>query len=91
MAKNAITVTVGTTEVVIDQHDLSVALDCYVVVASILNTADVWVNLDPAGTTTTAASDNHVPIRPGEPVDFDFVPLKMISTVAGQTVTVGKY
>ena len=91
MAKNAITKTVGVTEVTFTSADITVPQDQYWVHCPDTNAVDVWVNLDPAGTTTAVSGDNHTFVRPGESVPFDFLPLKMIASSASQSATVGRY
>lgn len=92
MAKNAITKTVGTSEVTVEHEtDLTVRLDSYWVHCPDTNSVDVWVNLDPIGTVTAVGGDNHTFVRPGESVPFDTLPLKFIASAASQSVTVAQY
>ena len=91
VAKNGITKTVGTSEVTfLYGTDITVLCDEYWVHCPDTNSVDVWVNMDPAGTTTAVGGDNHTFVRPGESVPFPELPLKVIASAASQSVTVAK-
>lgn len=90
MARQAKTFTVGTSEVLVTDSDITVLQDQYYVVVDDAATSPVWVNMAVGYQATGVAQDEHVPVRPGEAVPFNSLPLGLIAATGGNVVTVGR-
>ena len=90
MARHAKSFTVGTSEVLVTKTDITAVQDQYYVIVDDAATSPIWVNMAVGFQVTGVAQDEHVPVRPGEAVPFDALPLGLIATTGGNSVTVGR-